>query len=919
MAEYEPNINAKLRRLLQKTGLDTKAEAMMARGRIDILVRFDEYKVAIECELEDGRGMALKKKEAIKDARSRLHPTPIVDVALAVVYPKGTTESISINDKIMYAVVGAADTIDETRQTRLDHTVHHKSGIRWGECSVQQLAVILRQVGTDLGDPDSIVAGLKNSLNMATDNLSDTELENAAKSLDLNVDNDYRAAAKRALLVVASAAMFHARLDGYLPKMKPEIDARNGKPYEGQWPPETLHECFESGNVSISLLDSWHMILAVDYKPIFETGRAVLKSTNSHRFSDAVKIMVGWARDAVGRVAGLRHDILGRIFHAVLGTARYDGSYYTSMPAAVLLAGLAIRNREDLPANFSDMRIIDPACGTGTLLMAAAERVRDVFGDQCDSAILIEKVLSGVDINVTALHMAATTLGLLSPVTQFKHMDIRHMRLGVVPDAKIPKSGRLAGTVSAGSLELYDTGGLDAEIGWTGRGSANVESGEKRAPHEYAHDADHVIMNPPFTRNDIRHDQLDMEAEKLVKRREVEIFKSSPAIVRKKSSGPMFVMLAERLTSQSGTISVVFPLSASTALDFAAQREFLAKKFHIETIVVPQDPKRFWFSENTNISEMLVVMRRKTPGNDGCPTSIIHLAVNPDTVTDAAMLADDIRNDRQRNDIQVVKWPQSCMSRGDWAGVQFFSPHLVKKFRMIRDGEMFPVAEIGKIADVGPSGRHINACVKMSDIPGNDAWRSIYENKSGMITSIQIEPYTYVVPKQGKEKRARMYWSKRSSLLIPERIQPNLATALAIHSSEPTVGASWTGVRARGPNPDTQTKAMAVYLNSTMGIISMLGVRIPKKLLYPYYSMKENKKRIPMPKLTDDQARAMSTIFDKVAMKKLGRWREDGDPVRMEIDCFVGNVLGQDAEDIRRMRLELSREPMVTGKRYEMS
>ena len=229
---------------------------------------------------------------------------------------------------------------------------------------------------------------------------------------------------------------------------------------------------------------------------------------------------------------------------------------------------------------------------------------------------------------------------------------------------------------------------------------------------------------------------------------------------------------------------------------------------------------------------------------------------------------------------------------------------------------MFPVDEIGKIADVGPSGRHLNTCANMSSMPGEKAWRSIYENKSGMITSIQIEPYTYVMPKRGEEKRANMYWSKRSSLLIPERIQPDVSRATAIHSSEPTMGASWTGIRARGENPDTWTKAMAVYLNSTLGIISILGVRIPKKLLYPYYSMKENKKRIPVPILADDQARALADAYDKVATKKLGRWREDEDPVRMEIDSIVGGILGQDAADITRMRFELSREPMVTKQRY---
>ena len=84
------------------------------------------------------------------------------------------------------------------------------------------------------------------------------------------------------------------------------------------------------------------------------------------------------------------------------------------------------------------LRITDPACGTGTLLMAAAERIRDLNprlrDDAVFSAALIEQVLAGYDVNLTATHMAATTLGLLSPSTQFQKMKIWRSLLGVDAD-----------------------------------------------------------------------------------------------------------------------------------------------------------------------------------------------------------------------------------------------------------------------------------------------------------------------------------------------------------------------------------------------------------------------------------------------------------------------------------------------------
>ena len=117
----------------------------------------------------------------------------------------------------------------------------------------------------------------------------------------------------------------------------------------------------------------------------------------------------------------------GRIFHRVLDTARYDGSYYTSTAAAVLLATLALREQD---ADWSDpnavagLRICDPACGTGTLLMAAAERIRDLRNaagrsdpedEEALGLALVEDVLWGYDVNLTATHMAASTLGMLVP------------------------------------------------------------------------------------------------------------------------------------------------------------------------------------------------------------------------------------------------------------------------------------------------------------------------------------------------------------------------------------------------------------------------------------------------------------------------------------------------------------------------
>ena len=135
---------------------------------------------------------------------------------------------------------------------------------------------------------------------------------------------------------------------------------------------------------------------------------------------------------------------------------------------------------------------------------------------------------------------------------------------------------------------------------------------ESGVTHQLVEKADLVIMNPPFTRNSLRHNQLGKKVKNLVKSREKEIFSKAPVQVSFTSSGPAFLVLAEFLAkAKNSTLALVLPLVASRNPSTQEVRRFLASRFHVETVITPHDPTRFWFSENTSISEMLVIMRRR--------------------------------------------------------------------------------------------------------------------------------------------------------------------------------------------------------------------------------------------------------------------------------------------------------------------
>ena len=200
---------------------------------------------------------------------------------------------------------------------------------------------------------------------------------------------------------------------------------------------------------------------------------------------------------------------------------------------------------------------------------------------------LIEQVFSGYDINLTATHMAATTLGLLSPTTQFRNMKIGRTFLGVDD----------AGDAYLGSLEFLDRQPMLMPWPNAAQAVAQVDTGERMAAAE---PANLVIMNPPFTRDSLRHDQFSKADEKKIKDREKALFANKP--VHLSNNGGAFLFLAEFLAkSDVGAMAVILPLVGATNYATIGMRQYLAQRLHIETIVTSHDPERIYFSENTDI------------------------------------------------------------------------------------------------------------------------------------------------------------------------------------------------------------------------------------------------------------------------------------------------------------------------------
>ena len=186
-----------------------------------------------------------------------------------------------------------------------------------------------------IGDADMVARILSEALDKAVGRMTDDMKRALARALDLP-ERPVKVAAKRGMLVIATSMLFHHRLHGHL--------GRKPREWDGPWPPASPAECAEATDCIPAHRLAWKAILAEDYKPVFRTALSALDSLpiDAER-NDLIRSLAGDVAGIAGRTVGLRHDLLGRIFHRILDTAPYDGSFYTGTAAATLLAGLALR------------------------------------------------------------------------------------------------------------------------------------------------------------------------------------------------------------------------------------------------------------------------------------------------------------------------------------------------------------------------------------------------------------------------------------------------------------------------------------------------------------------------------------------------------------------------------------------------
>ena len=715
----EEAVNTLLAQALRARGISARAERIGPRGVPDLLVQLRSGDtVILECKWGDHA----RDLEAQLD--QRLNDFPEVLALIGVLY----------NDGIRYL----NDISAALEVTGIQWWLHGSRGaaipgqrpIRSGD--VADLADYLRILPLELEGTDRVAAAADTigfSLEQAAGQIakhariSRLIADIIAKS---DQEKDRAAALRIGCLVIFNALAFQDRLAAAS---------------------EDVPAVLESLDAGLQgLRNVWRDICTnIDYVPVFELA------------SDILDILLYWPdKNQTWLIAPLikamedtrlleGHDLSGRLFHTLLTDAKFSGAYYTSIPAATLLSRLVFHDwpphvdwaDHEFPAS---LNVADLACGTGTLLMAVAteaeRRHTDAGGKHAAELhkAMVEQALHGYDVQLSAVHFAATTLAMLRPDIRFDRMNLWVMPLGVqgltISLGSLDFLGKSETAVQF-SLSPQETGGVTNKTG-------KVTGSGPREDTAKLPDLDLAIMNPPFTRSvggnmlfgslpQAERAKLQKELSRRLKTRQA----SATA-----GLGAAFVATASpRLRPGEGRLALVLPGTVCTGPSWEQTRSLIEKDFALDTVITSHDPVRWNFSDSTDLSECMLIATRRPDKNDGTErrTTFINLWQNPTGVLDAHRVAQAVTSttpakleetgtallevDGQHIG-EALSIPETNLRSKKWSGIQFARLDLIRSaIRLLEKNEVWvpgenktaciSLCELGSLGKIGPDRRRL--------------------------------------------------------------------------------------------------------------------------------------------------------------------------------------------------------------------
>ena len=737
-----------------------------------------------------------------------------------------------------------------------------------------------------------------------------------------------------AIFILFDAAVFHEVIAGSHPQIA------------------SLRQAANCSSVQTFLDEQWREIRRIDYAPVFDIALAVLESFPSSVTSDGIlKTICVSALEIVSSGILLRHDFMGRLYHKLLlrTTGHFYATYYTSVPAATLLSTLALRTPNDSwqlgsLEDIEKFRVIDPACGSGTLLSASYTALKDGYvlarPERLELArlhkMLIEQVIYGWDVLGFAGHLTLTTLAL-----HFNEVNIRRSNIYALKDGVDP-----SGRAYLGSLEFLSPQTSLQGLSF-GAEAERVSLDSPNYANIAAADYDLVVMNPPFSRSarpNLKFGYASKEERTIMSRSLSDLAKRNAIVGASQAGlGAFFMVLGLTMSKREDSrIAIVIPRSMLSGVSWAKVRDKYLAECEIEYVVSNYDPSESgsgvepWnWSERTAIGEVLIVARKTTKPASERFTTYIGLWRKPANDVEATLVANQAVRASRELVGTLVDWkyaplsvqhlpvgalyrvPQQTLERNWLAPCVFAEPEL-NRISLMFATELPRMTMLPSIASsMGADIKQVKDAFEEQDAPS--AARLVVGHQGDMATLlITPEKMKYGRPKKGP-KSIELHQRRASALLLADR--PHLSTErlIAMSASEPVLATAFWELQL---NDACWNSAILLWLNSTYGLLQYLGSA--ECSMGDHFQMKKGQmETMPVldPRQMEDSALIQAdAVLERVALEPFPVFPRQfadaatGVGLRSEIDTFFA-----EHADMPRIAAstyqQLAQDPVVTKRR----
>lgn len=893
----------------------------------DILLEWHGLSIAIECKLE-----APGARAAVDEDAQRRLDANLAAVAIALVYPRELAEATDLTRALseatfrvrFFAIGGrAGETVELTGVDDLARSLEGARAQLVSDASIEESVNLL----------DDAIEAFRGAIAQQAareDELLRIVAAAEAVSPGAGTDEERRAAVSIAGLAICTAAMFHLELA----KVDPAVATLPSPGNQGarrQW------------------LRAWKRVLDHDYAAVFRIAVEVLEALSDDASLDhALTVADDAAREiATRRILG-RHDLVGRIYHRLLADQKFLATYYTRVPSAALLSGLAL-DRERWPnvdwaADADDLgfTVGDFASGTGTLIVSAASAItqnwavaRADAGHPIDLQALgrhlIEDCLSGYDILAYAIQVCATTLLLGSPGSAVQRSCLYQMPFG-------GESGQL------GSLELLYGEARGRLFGEERRAVIGLDQATEDPMTIGVPELHYVVMNPPFTRSVNSNRLLGSlsEAELEVARARLRQLMDTQGVQGTLTAGlaAPFISLGASAVTPGGRIALVLPKTFLTGQAWEPSRRLLAERFHVEDVIVSHEPGRWNFSDSTQLSETMIIARKLQGGESrrSLQTRWIQLRRNPRNHIESLSIVAAVKrapltaagellrvSDSPEGEVGEMFARRSPTDGSPWRHASFSTAALDQVAATVSERRRIalpggteidlPLCGLGEIATYGFDTRDIHDAFE--PVTAAQPYQGFWGHDASRVTAMAQSPNTELrarttaAPGRSRIKPAAPIWATASRLLLVDRLWLPTQRCAAVVLDRPAVGPTWWELSLTEDDPRCMS-ALALWFNSTHGLLALLFSTEEGR--GPWIKLKKNKldevTTLDVRQLSEQQLQALHERWLELSDSDLQPVSElDADPIRAAIDDALSAVVGIPPDALETLRHMLGREP----------